>query len=73
MAEKGGFKHFMLKEIYEQPRAVRDTVQGRVSLDTGRVYLDEMDISPTRSSSRSPRARSPPAARPGTRGSRAST
>ena len=44
MAEKGGFKHFMLKEIYEQPRAVRDTVQGRVSLDTGRVYLDEMDI-----------------------------
>ncbi len=45
MAEKGGFKHFMLKEIYEQPRAVRDTVQGRVSLDTGRVYLDPMDIS----------------------------
>lgn len=45
MAEKGGFKHFMLKEIYEQPRAVRDTVQGRVSLDTGRVYLDEMEIS----------------------------
>jgi glucosamine--fructose-6-phosphate aminotransferase (isomerizing) len=44
MAEKGGFKHFMLKEIYEQPRAVRDTVQGRISLDTGRVYLDEMNI-----------------------------
>lgn len=44
MAEKGGFKHFMLKEIYEQPRAVRDTVQGRISLDTGRVYLDPMDI-----------------------------
>src|SRR5688572_27865570 len=44
MAEKGGFKHFMLKEIYEQPRAVRDTVQGRVSLDTGKVYLDQMDI-----------------------------
>src|SRR5438132_4845255 len=42
MAEKGGFKHFMLKEIYEQPRAVRDTVQGRVSLDSGRVFLDEM-------------------------------
>ncbi len=42
MAEKGGFKHFMLKEIYEQPRAVRDTVQGRVSLETGRVFLDEM-------------------------------
>jgi glucosamine--fructose-6-phosphate aminotransferase (isomerizing) len=44
MAEKGGFKHFMLKEIYEQPRAIRDTVQGRISLDTGRVYLDPMDI-----------------------------
>ncbi|MFN0138491.1 MAG: glutamine--fructose-6-phosphate transaminase (isomerizing) [Pyrinomonadaceae bacterium] len=44
-AEKGGFKHFMLKEIYEQPRAVRDTVQGRVSLDTGKVYLDPMNIS----------------------------
>src|SRR5688572_9269840 len=47
MAEKGGFKHFMLKEIYEQPRAVRDTVQGRVSLDSGRVYIgDELDITP---------------------------
>ncbi|HWS88274.1 MAG TPA: glutamine--fructose-6-phosphate transaminase (isomerizing) [Pyrinomonadaceae bacterium] len=46
MAEKGGFKHFMLKEIYEQPRAVRDTVQGRISLDSGRVYMDEMDITP---------------------------
>ena len=45
MAEKGGFKHFMLKEIYEQPRAVRDTSQGRISLDTGKVYLDPMDIS----------------------------
>jgi glutamine---fructose-6-phosphate transaminase (isomerizing) len=45
MAEKGGFKHFMLKEIYEQPRSVRDTTLGRVSLDSGRVYLDEMEIS----------------------------
>ncbi|HYH00229.1 MAG TPA: glutamine--fructose-6-phosphate transaminase (isomerizing) [Terriglobales bacterium] len=45
MAEKGGFKHFMLKEVYEQPRAVRDTTLGRVSLDAGRVYLDEMEIS----------------------------
>lgn len=45
MAEKGGFKHFMLKEIYEQPRAVRDTVRGRVSLDTGNIYLDAMNIS----------------------------
>ncbi|MBV9087057.1 MAG: glutamine--fructose-6-phosphate transaminase (isomerizing) [Acidobacteriaceae bacterium] len=45
MAEKGGFKHFMLKEIYEQPRAVRDTTLGRVSLDSGNIFLDEMDIS----------------------------
>lgn len=44
-AEKGGFKHFMLKEIYEQPRAVRDTVKDRVSLDSGKVYLDPMNIS----------------------------
>ena len=44
-AEKGGFKHFMLKEIYEQPRAVRDTVRGRVSLDSGKVYLDPINIS----------------------------
>ena len=42
MAEKGGFKHFMLKEIYEQPRAVRETVQGRISLDSGQVFLDDM-------------------------------
>ena len=44
MAEKGGFKHFMLKEIYEQPRAVRDTTLGRVSQDSGRVFLEEMDV-----------------------------
>jgi glutamine---fructose-6-phosphate transaminase (isomerizing) len=44
MAEKGGFKHFMLKEIHEQPRAVRDTTLGRVSLDAGRIFLDEMQI-----------------------------
>ncbi len=44
MAEKGGFKHFMQKEIFEQPRAVRDTLLGRISLDTGRVFLDEMDV-----------------------------
>src|SRR5207247_7444455 len=41
--EKGGFKHFMLKEIYEQPRAVRETVEGRISHDTGRVFLDQMN------------------------------
>jgi len=45
MAEKGGYKHFMLKEIFEQPRAVRDTTLGRISVDTGRVFLDEMQLS----------------------------
>jgi glucosamine--fructose-6-phosphate aminotransferase (isomerizing) len=44
MAEKGGFKHFMLKEIYEQPRAVRDTTLGRISQETGQVFLEEMEI-----------------------------
>ena len=43
-AEKGGFKHFMLKEIYEQPRAVRDTLLGRMSLESGEVFLDKMEI-----------------------------
>src|SRR5450432_3693001 len=45
LAEKGGFKHFMLKEIYEQPRAVRDTALGRVSQETGHIFLDQMEIS----------------------------
>ena len=45
-AEKAGYKHFMLKEINEQPRAVRDTTLGRVSLDTGRVFLPDMRITP---------------------------
>jgi glutamine---fructose-6-phosphate transaminase (isomerizing) len=45
MAEKGGYKHFMLKEMFEQPRAVRDTTLGRVGQESGRVFLDEMDIS----------------------------
>src|ERR1035437_6945491 len=43
-AEKAGYKHFMLKEIYEQPRAIRDTILGRVSPDTGRVFLPDMTI-----------------------------
>ena len=43
-AEKSGYKHFMLKEINEQPRAVRDTILGRVSADTGRVFLAEMQL-----------------------------
>ena len=45
MAEKGGFKHFMQKEIFEQPRAVRDTFIGRISLDTGKAFLDSINIS----------------------------
>ena len=44
-AEKGGHRHFMLKEIYEQPSAARDTILGRVSLDRGRIFLEDMSIS----------------------------
>jgi glucosamine--fructose-6-phosphate aminotransferase (isomerizing) len=44
MAEKGGYKHFMLKEIFEQPRAVKDTTLGRVSRESGKVFLEEMEI-----------------------------
>src|SRR5262249_13591952 len=45
MAEKAGYKHFMLKEIFEQPNAARETILGRVSQGTGRVFLEEMKIS----------------------------
>ena len=44
MAEKGGYKHFMLKEIHEEPRAVADTLLGRMALESGRIVLDPMDI-----------------------------
>lgn len=44
-AEKGGFKHFMLKEIHEQPRAISDTVRGRISLEEGKVLLEGSGIS----------------------------
>ncbi len=44
MAEKAGYKHFMLKEIFEQPTAARETIVGRVSQETGRVFLEEMKI-----------------------------
>ena len=43
-AEKGGHKHFMLKEIYEQPTSARDTILGRVSLDRGRIFLEDLNI-----------------------------
>jgi glucosamine--fructose-6-phosphate aminotransferase (isomerizing) len=44
MAEKGGYKHFMLKEIHEQPRGVRDTIVGRVSLESSEILLEEIDF-----------------------------
>jgi glucosamine--fructose-6-phosphate aminotransferase (isomerizing) len=45
MAEKGGYRHFMLKEIFEQPRAVSDTIRGRFSIGNGLVNLDEFRLS----------------------------
>ena len=44
MAEKAGYKHFMLKEIFEQPWAVKETVLGRASQETGKVFLHEIEI-----------------------------
>ena len=44
MAEKAGYRHFMLKEIFEQPWAARETVLGRSSLESGQVFLGELDI-----------------------------
>src|SRR5499427_6460563 len=44
MAEKAGYKHFMLKEIFEQPMAVKETVLGRASVERGRVFLHEIDV-----------------------------
>jgi glucosamine--fructose-6-phosphate aminotransferase (isomerizing) len=45
MAEKGGYKHFMLKEIHEQPRAIRDTISGRLMEEEGDVWLEELKLS----------------------------
>ncbi|HXN06266.1 MAG TPA: glutamine--fructose-6-phosphate transaminase (isomerizing) [Nitrospiria bacterium] len=45
MAEKGGFKHFMAKEIFEQPRAIADTLRGRISLDDAKVSFHEIQLS----------------------------
>ena len=42
MAEKDGFPHFMLKEIYEQPQAMRNTISGRITPDTGLLHFDEL-------------------------------
>ncbi|MFI5303162.1 MAG: glutamine--fructose-6-phosphate transaminase (isomerizing) [Nitrospiria bacterium] len=44
MAEKEGFKHFMLKEIFEQPQAIADTLRGRISTDNGNIYFHEVEL-----------------------------
>jgi glucosamine--fructose-6-phosphate aminotransferase (isomerizing) len=46
MAEKSGYRHFMLKEIFEQPRAAEDTMLGRLSAETGKVFIEDVNISP---------------------------
>ena len=45
MAEKGGYKHFMLKEIFEQPRAIQDTMAGRLNEEKGDVFLEDLRLS----------------------------
>ncbi|MFQ5830232.1 MAG: glutamine--fructose-6-phosphate transaminase (isomerizing) [Candidatus Methylomirabilia bacterium] len=47
MAEKGGYRHFMLKEVYEQPRAVTDTFRGRAVPESGNVVLADTNLDPT--------------------------
>ncbi|MFA5516952.1 MAG: glutamine--fructose-6-phosphate transaminase (isomerizing) [Desulfuromonadales bacterium] len=44
MAEKGGYRHFMLKEIYEQPRAIADTLAGRIMEDEGNIHLEGLNL-----------------------------
>ncbi len=44
MAEKGGYSHFMLKEIFEQPRCLQDTISGRISVESGQIILDEAKL-----------------------------
>ncbi|NOY52557.1 MAG: glutamine--fructose-6-phosphate transaminase (isomerizing) [Deltaproteobacteria bacterium] len=46
MAEKGGYKHFMQKEIFEQPRAILDTFRGRISRETGEVFFEQFELTP---------------------------
>ena len=46
MAEKGGYRHFMLKEIYEQPRAITDTFGGRIAPETGTIVLPDLNLDP---------------------------
>jgi len=63
-AEKGGHKHFMLKEIFEQPTAARDTILGRVSLDRGQIFLEDLHV-PESTLKALQKSRSSPAARRG--------
>ncbi len=44
MAEKGGYRHFMLKEIHEQPRALSDTIGPRIQEETGEIYLEDLNL-----------------------------
>ncbi len=46
MAEKGGYRHFMLKEMHEQPRAITDTFRGRIAPETGNVILPDVNLAP---------------------------
>jgi glucosamine--fructose-6-phosphate aminotransferase (isomerizing) len=46
MAEKGGYRHFMLKEVYEQPRAITDTFRGRIAPETGNIVLTDVSLDP---------------------------
>ncbi len=46
MAEKGGYRHFMLKEIYEQPRSIADTIRGRIVPEKGTVVIEEFGLTP---------------------------
>ena len=43
-AQKGGYRHFMLKEIHEQPQAVTDTLRGRVALESGAINVAELNL-----------------------------
>ena len=47
-AQKGGYRHFMLKEIHEQPQAVTDTLRGRISLESGAINLPELNLTEDR-------------------------
>ena len=67
MAEKAGYKHFMLKEIFEQPTAVQETILGRVSLETRQGVPEEIEIPDAGAARRRARRRSSRAARRGTR------